>query len=166
MTDRAAILALDCCAFEWPIPNTRGLAPVLAYRVGHFAVFRSPDGMHVQGPDGEHFQALAWMVAHVASGLQMLDFASSERAWQFADEISRACGERLDNEPRDARAFCAAVPDVVAWVRMLSGMKPGALLAHDRSFMRFDDFEAALAANGPARAFPVEQRRPFAEQRA
>jgi hypothetical protein len=134
VTDRAALLALDCCAFEWSLRN----APVIAYRCGHFAVFRTPEGFHVVGPSGEPTPLLPWSVAHVASQTACLDFATADRAWQFGDEISRACGERLDHEPRDARAFCAAVPDVVAWVQDIATQK---LMGGDRLFYSCRDFQ-------------------------
>lgn len=96
----------------------RGPTLVRARQVGHFAVLRTPDGtLLVQGAETE--PVLPWMVVHVASGALILDFEAEAAAWRFADEISIACGERIDDEPATAREFSVAVPDVVRWVHAL-----------------------------------------------
>ncbi|HEX2679509.1 MAG TPA: hypothetical protein VHM19_22815 [Polyangiales bacterium] len=155
--ERLALLCeRDDAAFIWHDPT----AP--AWRVGHFAVVKMPQGIVHQNATRP---MLPWVVVYVPSRTVILDFATEERAWQMADEISAACGQRLedyldgaydfdgDDEPvvpMTLRDFLAAVPDVIDWARDLArpalSQEPRAAVC-ERPFMRFAPWLQAKRMN-------------------
>lgn len=139
--ERLALLCeRDDAAFIWTDPT----AP--AWRVGHFAVVKMPEGRL----PGAARQLLPWVVVYVPSRTVILDFATADRAWQLADEISTVCSAQLEGAfdyegegfpavPTTPREFMAAVPEVIDWVRCLSraGQSADVDAVIERPFMRF-----------------------------
>ena len=153
MSEALQLLELDDAAFMFAAPpnptsGVPGCAPLLAWQVGHFAVARSPEGLWGKHPDGNVVQARRWIVVHVASSVMVLDFVTREAAWRMADEISVACGARLDHRPDTLERLCEAVPDVSGWVGTLGKLRPDPCTG-ERPFMRHARWLEAMRVGVP-----------------